>query len=1234
MHETFLEKVRRGLHNLSGNVTDIANRSAESEVARRVAKHFAELVKARVGLPADVSAYVASGGNTSVLSTVGGVPIQTAWRGRVRSYPPRDVGGLFAPGADWSAAQVRRLGEVLATLEPITFAWGFFGTKASPDWWRHAVTLWLGHDRKQLSLDWLTEVAAENELGIAAVLDIWLCRDAGTYGVNNSVARFSDGGAWLERNADAVIAVIGALAADERATLAAAIGRFGLVERFLEPLIDLAVASSKKARTAARQALTGADPIALTERLGDRYAKAATGVRAELIETAAAALGGRAHALLSDWREGATTARVLSALDRAMGAAGVEPGVQPEGVADGPDGYTAIDGSFVALPSRPPMPEASVIPNDAFGVLTPAAEAFNVKLAAGKVEAASEKQWHWARQFNPVGSSQFALMRKLGEGDHKIGNQQQTALGWIRHHDFRHPGVAAFFDHPGLTLRHAVRFALASCNGYFATIFNDWSGPAGAALAARIAKGADPRLVLDLWIAAGGRDPVYEHLTARWYQPIYGLDAALWPVLCDRFDLIDEALGLKPQSAADSMTARPALDLLALFPTVPRRYQQPLMLLASGSAASARAAARSLLRDAPAIDDAIARLLQDGRQDVRAGAADWLVQRAARDKVGALRTALKTERSEIGRAAMITALERLGDDVSDFFDDGAMLREAEIGIAKTGVKGLEWFPFDQLPALHWRDGTPLDPKLPRWWMTLANKLKQPAGTALIDLWLDRLVPSDAHALGWFVLNGWVEQDIRTCTVDEANAFAAGQVDATLQQHLSYMTRYPQSADYWSTDRAVIFEQLKRTKLGTYLGSAVDSKGVLALATRANGADAAQKVRNFLKDHGARTSQAKALLDMLASNPAGAALQVVLAAANRSKQRSVQAHAGGLVAAIAERRGWTTEELADRTIPSAGLDADGTLELECGRDRTYTLRLDEQDALALFNPEGKPVKALPTARIDEEKPLIDAAKKLMATARKEAKQVFAAQAARLREAMCVGRRWKVEDWESFLAGHPLVARLTQRLIWLGLDADGAIAGSFRPLGDGSYSDAADEPVEPSCFAEIALAHHSLIDAAAVAAWRQHLTDYEIAAPFDQIGRSLPVLNEADRILREIRDREGWMIETFKLRGAAAKLGYDRGGAGDGGWFTSYERAYRGIGIVAEIEFTGSPLPEQNVPAALIALNFRRVRSDGHPGAQIALGDVPPVLLVESWQDLHDMAAKGSGFDPDWQKKSNG
>jgi len=1239
MVETLLDKLRRGIGALRGVGATADNTRNDDPVsrtgpaiARRVAKHFERLGKTSPGIDRRLGDYVASGEAGSALSTIATANVKAAWAQRVRSYPPRDESGLFAPGVAWHPTQMRRLGEVLSALEAIQYEGWYFGSKKSPEWLRQVVTQWLGHGRKDQSLDRLAELAAETDLGLLPVLDILFGGDAANYRSENCVDRFTEVAPWFEARRDAVLAALPALGADQRAEFAAAMGRLGLVDPFLEPLAELAIGSSKKARASARQALTGASPDLLQTHLAERYPKAAPAARAEMVELAAAALGNRASALLAAWKADEAAPRVIAAIDRMAGSFATAPDIVAAGPSDGPDGYVAVDGSWVATPLRPMSAEAAPIPDEVLALLRPAAATFNVKLAAAQAEASRER-WHWSRQFSHVGSAQFAMIRKLGESSHKIGNEQNTALGWIRSHEGRSTGVDAFFDDPRLTLWHSVRFALASTNGYFASIFGDWAGPPGQALARRIAAGADIRVVLDLWTRFGGRDPIIEHLGGTWYQPFIEQELPFWVALCDRFDLLDEAFGLKPRSDARAFSVRAALDLLALFPKVPRRYQQPLMLLASGSSATLRTPARQLLREAPGIDDAIARLLDDGRQDVRAGAAEWLAQRDARDQVATLRRVLKKEKSELARAAMITALERLGDDVGDFFDSAAMIREADAALAKARDKALAWFPFAQLPALHWRTGEAIDPRIPQWWVTLAAKLKQPGGNALIDLWLDRLAPGDAHRLGWMVLTSWIEEDTRTCTEEEANQYAVAHVAATLKQNIDTVKRYPQAADYYATDRDTVFAQLRRVKLGTYLGSAVDSKGILALATRVNGADAAQKVRPFLKDHGARTSQAKALLEMLASNPASAALQLLLAAANRSKQRSVQAHAGTLVEAVAERRGWSTEELADRTVPTAGLDIDGAIDLDCGRDRTYALRLDGADALILVNGEGKEVKALPAPRIAEEKPLIEAAKKLVSTARKESKQVFSSQTERLREAMYLGRRWSREDWESFVSAHPLVGRLARHLIWLGVDGEGRIAGAFRPLGDGSHSDAADEDVALAGFAEVQLAHRSLLDADAIAAWQRHLADYGVSPPFDQVGRVLPELTEAMGRTQEIRDREGWMIETFKLRGVATKLGYVRGAAGDGGWFTSYERPYRSAGIVAEIEFSGSPLPEENTLSALHALSFRVLRDNGYHGRQLKLKEVPPVLLAETWQDLHDIAAKGSGFDPDWQKKVN-
>jgi hypothetical protein len=1198
----------------------------------KLEKFFADLAKRERSIPQQIAAYVCVGEQTSIVLKLQGSVLQQAWRSRHRIYPIRDEGGLFTKLADWRVDQMMRLGEVLAALDPITYEWGYFGTKKSPDWLRHVVTQWLGQGRKNQPVETLEELVKAGGLGFRAVLDIVFCRDAAQYGSNSSVDRFAGIEQMLRDKTAAVGAALTDAGADVRAEVIATIGRVGLQGIYLPVLVEAAIGSSKKVRTAARQALTGSTGGALAACISERFATAAPGARAELVEVAALTLGDHAAPTLARLREGETSAKVIAAFDRTAGAPPA-PGATAEAAPlrpDGADGYTAVDGTWVALPPAEPGPGATPFDRTALAVLAPAADEFNRLLAKGKEEAENNK-WHWSKQYSPVDRSALERIAKLAESTHPISTNQ-SQLGWLNFHQLRHPAIDQFLDDPRVSLHHLVRLVLGSSNRHFYSLFNGWAGQAGAAIQRRLAAGLDIRTFYDVWLANGGQDFIADHLTQRWYWPQPDIEVSLWPLLAERLAMLDEALGMVPQSGGSPMRLTVGLELLGHFPRLPARYRSRLLILAGDTSSHVRTPARALLAGTPGLGEAIARQLEDGRQDVRAQAADWLARRGERGEVSAIRRALAKDKSDLARAAMISALERLGEDVSEFFAQDAMLKEARAGIAKLKIKALDWFPFDRLPQLRWDSGELVDPLLPRWWVLLAGKLKQPGGNALMSLWLDRLAPGDAHKLGWMVLTTWIDEDTRTPSDEEANAHAAAHVDAVLKQNIANAKRWPQSADYFPTDRAVVFARLKAGMASTYLGSAADSKGILALCARVNGADAAQRVRAFLKDHGARVSQAKALLEALAANGSSAALQVVLAASNRSKQKSVQAHAAALIDAIADRNGWSAAQLADRTVPTAGFDADGVLELDCGEGRTYTARLDEQDALVLFNADGREVKALPGPRIDEERPAVETAKKLLSNARKETKQVIAAQTERMKEAMCLQRSWPREDWESFIAGHPIVGRIAARLIWQGLDHQAQPAALFRPLGDGSYTDPEDGDVDLAAFAEIRLAHSSLLDAAAIAAWRGHMADYAVQSPFDQLGRDLPQLDPGQASAREITDREGWMIETFKLRGAAGKLGWQRGPAQDGGWFMTYEKTYREAGLQVEIEFTGSPLPEENRPAALQSLAFRKLRGSGAGGNAVALGDVPPVLLAECWRDYHDIAAKGTGFDVLWKKKA--
>ena len=91
------------------------------------------------------------------------------------------------------------------------------------------------------------------------------------------------------------------------------------------------------------------------------------------------------------------------------------------------------------------------------------------------------------------------------------------------------------------------------------------------------------------------------------------------------------------------------------------------------------------------------------------------------------------------------------------------------------------------------------------------------------------------------------------------------------------------------------------------------------------------------------------------------------------------------------------------------------------------------------------------------------------------------------------------------------------------------------------------------------------------------------------------------------------------------------AEDAGWFFGYDKRFPTLGIVATIAFTGNGLPEENRTVALKELSFRRETPDGRR-ADLTLGDVPAVLVSECWHDLRLLAAEGSGFDPDWEKKT--
>lgn len=693
-------------------------------------------------------------------------------------------------------------------------------------------------------------------------------------------------------------------------------------------------------------------------------------------------------------------------------------------------------------------------------------------------------------------------------------------------------------------------------------------------------------------------------------------DEAVLPLLAARPEALEVALSLRVLEGVEVPTywrsdvRKSALSFLARMPRVPKALAPGLLQLGLAGPRAERPLTQRAAQNADGWQAKVLAALADRSQDVRAEAARWAARArvpAAREAIG---TAFAREKQELARAAMLDALDVLGEPLDRFVDRGRLATEATRLLAKH--PGPTWLA---LAAVRWADtGEAVPEAIVRAWISAAHKAKSPAGSALLRAYGRWLDGSDREALALAVLRGFVARDTEP----------PREVTADAERRLR-----EQAADwagFMQTTENEAYAQLRASFLASPEGSAIADKGVLAVVASLGGRGVADEVGAYLRTwYGNRAAQCKALLQMLAHVDDPAAIQLLLATATRFRTAGIRAEAEAQVKALAERRDWTLDELGDRTLPTGGLDENGALALSYGA-RTFEAWLDDRLVLALRDEGGAALKALPEPRKDDDEAAAKAAKATLSRARKGVAAVIAAQTDRLRAAMCTQRAWRFADWSTYLAAHPIVSRLCARIVWLGRSDDDAPATAFRPMGDGSLTtvDHAELVLAPD--ARVSVAHALLVDADASAAWALHLDDFQVLPLFPQLTRPTFEPDAETARARSLETHRGHMLDTFVLGGGATRLGYTRGAAQDGGWFHDYRRTFPTAGLDAVLEFSGSPLPEQKRTVALHGLSFV-TRGQG----AIPLSQVPRVLLSECWADMAELAALGTGFDADWENK---
>lgn len=941
---------------------------------------------------------------------------------------------------------------------------------------------------------------------------------------------------------------------------------------------------------------------------------------------------------LAAHKEVEKTQSVLTTLDLFLGPPKAQPDVANESLAEG-SGYIDASGTHVPLPPEAPVVDDGSSPLD--DSLAARFHAIEEKMRQDAEDKYNRQFAYWTKQGKSKHPPKKEAVRPIGQEWLKALNspvstenpENRRYVPNISHYYFDQisPIVEAALDQ--IPLRRVID--LACRNAYGLSSILEWrrdplsqhihaalsDGRLGFAQLVKIAK--HNNVGFENTAPADERTPAYfasgylmHVISARRHYGSLTITPGIWQIAADHLPILVAAL---PPRGTEIKMAQRALGVIADFPSLPAELVQPLLFAAIDDRASLRDPAQKLLADIPGIDDQLIAILADKRQAVRANTARFLADRGAKAALPALVKRLKTEKSELARADMISAVARLGGDTMPYLGRDALMKEARGFVEKLPDAKLAWLEQSTAPRLQWADGAAADPVMLDAWLRLALKLKSPLGSPLFGLYFDQMTPDSVTAVCDWVLFSWISYDTDRPVGPAARAKAEERAKRDMASKSSWMAYVGYSLEQ-------ITEIYLRSMASGYPNSGADSKGILALTHRATPSTAGPMIARYLKQHGKRVSQAKAMVETLFGMGSQDAVQVLVATATRFKQRSVRELAEKLVAELAEARGWSGDELADRSVPTGGFEDDGTMLLEVGEDaKPYVARLASDLSVKLFNPQGKEVKSVPAgtdANTKEAKSLLSAAKKTIKTAHTQ-------QQARLYDAMVSGRVWDRQTWQDDLTHHPIMQRLVERVIWRGLDANGEFITGLRMTPEGEVLDAAGDDVHMAAIRKIDVAHTANLPEEDRQAWLAHLNDFEVKPLFAQVSRPVRALTDAQKNDTRLTDREGWMMTTFKLRTAAKKAGYDRAPIGDGGGFDAYRKEFRSAQIWADLYFTGSYVAEEDLPAAIKYMQFTQM-NDGGAARALTLAKVPPLLLSEVWNDLHEIAKSGA-FDEDWASK---
>lgn len=698
----------------------------------------------------------------------------------------------------------------------------------------------------------------------------------------------------------------------------------------------------------------------------------------------------------------------------------------------------------------------------------------------------------------------------------------------------------------------------------------------------------------------------------------------VWPFFAENIAYLDEALGF-PNRDKNLLTvdARNAMQILGYFPQLPNKYVPFLLQIALASTKALREEAQNLLADQQDIHLYAEKALWSNKAEEQIVAAKWLAKIAKPSSINALYRVIKEEPKEDVKAAILSTLQQLGEPIDEYLSPEALLQQAQKGLQTKIPVSITWLKKEMIPALTWQDDSPVDSRIIYWWIVFAAKLKDPKTHPILQCYIKLLSMTSQQQLGLFILKSFITYDTRKYSLEQATEKAKLEAPNHLamakRAYLNYPEEYPQYQHIVEQD---IIDRLTKVYLSYCIDDlAINCRGILALVIGINGYQARELLLNYIKQYPSRHKQFRYILEAISMSNQPLLLQFLHYISRSYQTSSVKKCAQNLLKEIANRNNWSDRQFDERVFSNVNWNENNQLVFDYGT-RQFIATLNDQGELTLRNHEGKMIKTLPAITTKDNASLAEQAKTAFAESKKLLKSLVTTHKTHLYEAMCLQHCWSVSDWTTSFFQHFVINKLINRLIWLELNNEQQIIGSFRPVSLSQLVDHNGNNVTLKADSQIMLAHHTLVEPSICQAWLTHLQEYNIAPLFTQFTDQLITV---ERHQQSIELYPNLSVDSAMMIKMLHQLNYHLSDHSIYSENQIYSKTFKHADISINIELLLNKQDPQSEKLISASLNFCLLRQGRRK--MLSMKHVSPVILSEGYADYRHIIKSSTKEDFD-------